>query len=228
MRRAYGFSNTKHPGPTGHDRYQRRKSDARRVTSQPDDPLRLGRYELTGRLGEGGQGVVYSGHGPDGVLVAIKLLQARVAGDARARKRFVRELAMVERVADFCTARVLEAGVHGDQPYIVSELVEGPALQELVGTEGLAQPWWITELAVPADNHLPQPHVHVDHQYVAVAEDATLGRGAVHTFAWFTAEELAELEAFEDTQMLGTMLFGRITDLADQTAPGAVATGLPG
>jgi eukaryotic-like serine/threonine-protein kinase len=30
---------------------------------EPGDPLRLGRFELLGRLGEGGQGLVYLGRG---------------------------------------------------------------------------------------------------------------------------------------------------------------------
>ena len=30
---------------------------------EPGDPLRLGRFELLGRLGEGGQGIVYLGRG---------------------------------------------------------------------------------------------------------------------------------------------------------------------
>jgi hypothetical protein len=30
---------------------------------EPGDPLRLGRFELLGRLSEGGQGVVYLGRG---------------------------------------------------------------------------------------------------------------------------------------------------------------------
>ncbi|MBE1536784.1 serine/threonine-protein kinase [Actinomadura algeriensis] len=103
---------------------------------RPDDPERVGRYELTGRLGEGGQGVVYAGRGPDGGEVAVKLLRAHVAHEPKARDRFVRELGFAERVAEFCTARVLDADIHGDQPYIVSEFVPGPSLYELVRAEG--------------------------------------------------------------------------------------------
>ncbi|WP_344928396.1 serine/threonine-protein kinase, partial [Streptosporangium carneum] len=102
----------------------------------PGDPERIGRYELVGRLGAGGQGVVYAGRGARGEQVAVKLLQAWFADDAGARERFVRELAFAEKVADFCTARVIEANVEGDRPYIVSEFVSGPSLQQLVRSEG--------------------------------------------------------------------------------------------
>ena len=44
----------------------------------------------------------------------------------------------------------------------------------------VAQPWWINEMSVPADNHLAVAHVHVDHQYVAIADDPTPQAGAVH------------------------------------------------
>ncbi|WP_157253083.1 serine/threonine-protein kinase [Nonomuraea typhae] len=103
---------------------------------QPGDPERIGRHTLTGRLGEGGQGVVYLGSGPGGEQVAVKVLRAPVAADDGARERFVRELGFAERVADFCTARVLEADVAGGRPYIVSEFVPGPSLQQLVRAEG--------------------------------------------------------------------------------------------
>ncbi|MFI6495759.1 serine/threonine protein kinase [Nonomuraea typhae] len=103
---------------------------------QPGDPERIGRHTLTGRLGEGGQGVVYLGSGPEGEQVAVKVLRASVAADDGARDRFVRELGFAEKVADFCTARVLEADVAGGRPYIVSEFVPGPSLQQLVRAEG--------------------------------------------------------------------------------------------
>jgi serine/threonine protein kinase len=103
---------------------------------QPGDPQRLGSYELTGRLGEGGQGVVYAGTAPDGTQVAVKLLRPDLTEDEGARSRFVRELQSAMRVARFCTAQVLEADVAGDRPYIVSEYVPGPSLQRLVADEG--------------------------------------------------------------------------------------------
>ncbi|WP_433182012.1 MDR family MFS transporter [Actinoallomurus sp. CA-150999] len=97
----------------------------------PSDPPRLGDYTLTARLGEGGQGVVYLAADAAGRQVAIKLLRAHLSEDAKARSRFVRELSAAERVPGFCTAPVIDANVAGDQPYIVSEFVPGPALQEL-------------------------------------------------------------------------------------------------
>ena len=51
----------------------------------------------------------------------------------------------------------------------------------------VAAPWWITELMVPADNHLAEPHVHVDHQYVAVAESPDLPSAATTSPAVRTA-----------------------------------------
>jgi serine/threonine protein kinase len=102
----------------------------------PTDPERLGDYRIAGRLGQGGQGVVLLGHGPGGEQVAVKLLHARLSGDQLARSRFIRELEVAKQVATFCTAAVLDADVAGDRPYIVSEYIDGPSLQELVLADG--------------------------------------------------------------------------------------------
>jgi ABC-type oligopeptide transport system substrate-binding subunit/predicted Ser/Thr protein kinase len=100
------------------------------------DPDRLGAYRLTGRLGEGGQGTVYLGEDADGEKVAVKLLHAEFSGDAKARARFAAELGHAQRVAPFCTARVLDADVEGDSPYLVSEYIDGPSLREVVEEHG--------------------------------------------------------------------------------------------
>ncbi|MFI6521183.1 serine/threonine-protein kinase [Spirillospora sp. NPDC050679] len=112
------------------------------------DPARLGAYRLTGRLGEGGQGTVYLAEAPDGGRVAVKLLRGGLGGDAEARARFLRELETAKRVARFCTAAVLDAEVEGDQPFIVSEYVAGPSLQDVVRAEGPREGGALERLAI--------------------------------------------------------------------------------
>ncbi|MEU8340173.1 serine/threonine-protein kinase [Spirillospora sp. NPDC048832] len=102
----------------------------------PGDPERLGRYELVGRLGEGGQSVVYLGRREDGTRAAVKLLRDRFSRSPEWRARFEREMRMIGRVAGFCTAQVIEADISGDLPYVVSEYVPGPSLSGLVHEHG--------------------------------------------------------------------------------------------
>ncbi|SEG95922.1 Serine/threonine protein kinase [Nonomuraea solani] len=100
----------------------------------PPDPRQVGRYVLTGRLGAGGQGVVYLAHAPDGGQVALKVIDAEVGSDAR--RMFEREFAVLRRVSSFCTAQVLDADVTADPPYIVSEYVAGRSLHAHVAQNG--------------------------------------------------------------------------------------------
>ncbi|MGN9843178.1 serine/threonine-protein kinase [Nonomuraea sp. H19] len=85
----------------------------------------MGPYRLLGRLGAGGQGVVYLAQGPDGRPVAVKILADGLAGD----HRFAKEIDAARRVEPFCIAQVLDASL-GGRPYIVTEYVEGPSLQQ--------------------------------------------------------------------------------------------------
>ncbi|GAA3185575.1 serine/threonine protein kinase [Nonomuraea roseoviolacea] len=103
---------------------------------RPGDPLRLAGLELTGRLGEGGQGVVYLAKDPAGAQFAVKWLRHDLAADRVSVERFLREAQVAQRIAPFCTAAVLGSGVEQDRPYIVSEFIEGPSLQRIVQEEG--------------------------------------------------------------------------------------------
>ncbi|MEV0620556.1 serine/threonine-protein kinase [Nonomuraea sp. NPDC050404] len=106
------------------------------LTLLPEDPQSVGPYRLEGRLGTGGQGTVYAGRAPDGVLVAVKLLHPHLVTDDNARERFLREVRTAKRVAPFCTAQMLDSGFVGARPYIVSEFVDGPSLQDSVKESG--------------------------------------------------------------------------------------------
>lgn len=100
------------------------------------DPRRVGAFVLTGRIGTGGQGTVYLAEGPDGAPVAVKTLNSEVVDDPGMRQRFVREAQAARQVASFCTAAVLAVDFDARPPYIVSEYVDGPSLQDHVGERG--------------------------------------------------------------------------------------------
>ncbi|WP_329429561.1 protein kinase [Streptosporangium sp. NBC_01495] len=123
-----------------------------------EDPPRLGSFELIGRLGEGGQGIVYLGRGPGGEQVAVKLLHHGLTGDPEARARFLREVSVAQRVARFCTAAVLHADLAGSRPYIVSEYVPGPSLRLLVDREGPRRGASLERLAVSTATALSAIH----------------------------------------------------------------------
>ncbi|ANY07785.1 NUDIX hydrolase [Pseudonocardia sp. HH130630-07] len=88
-----------------------------------------------------------------------------------------------------------------------------PQLPQGYPHERVAAPWWMTEVGVPADNHLAEPHVHIDHQYVAVADSPVPVSRPAHPFAWFGVGDLDRVSMFRDTEMLARALFDRIDEL---------------
>ncbi|MFI7616090.1 protein kinase [Nonomuraea terrae] len=109
-------------------------------------------------LGEGGQGTVYLGESPGGLRVAIKVLHRKLAADPETRRRFLREAEVAARVAAFCTARIIGTGLVDGQPYIVSEYVPGPSLDELVRRDGPRTGSGLERLAVSTLTALASIH----------------------------------------------------------------------
>ncbi|MEO5877761.1 MAG: serine/threonine-protein kinase, partial [Streptosporangiaceae bacterium] len=122
---------------------------------RPGDPDRLGDCVLTGRLGEGAQGVVFLGSRDDRPVV-VKLLHARMTGDAA--ERFLKDLRAVGSVGGSGFARFLGADLAGDWPYVVSELVDGPSLQRMISETGRGSRATVERLAVGVALSLTQIH----------------------------------------------------------------------
>ena len=76
-------------------------------------------------------------------------------------------------------------------------------------------------MRVPADNHLAEEHVHVDHAWVGIALDPHPADQPAHPFGWYTAEEIQELPMFEDARLLAKVLFTCVADLAADNLAGA-------
>lgn len=103
----------------------------------------VGPYRVIREAGAGGMGVVYLAVDKHERPVAVKVLRDHIAHDTDARARLRRELTSMRRVRDRCIADVLDADLDADRPYIVSEFVDGPQLDDYVddvgplGREGL-------------------------------------------------------------------------------------------
>jgi serine/threonine protein kinase len=105
-------------------------------TLQAGDPPSIGAFKLFGRLGIGGMGIVYAAVAPNGDHAAVKIIRPELAHDPSFRARFRREAASLQQVGGLCTAKVLAADPDGAQPYLATEYVAGPTLDEYVQSQG--------------------------------------------------------------------------------------------
>jgi serine/threonine protein kinase/tetratricopeptide (TPR) repeat protein len=115
------------PGPAAHDRLQ--------------DPLSMrssiGRYAVTGTLGEGGMGVVYSASDDRlGRPVAIKMIKAAVAEPA-ARDRLRREARSAASVNHPAICQLYEIGEEEGELFLAMELLQGESLAARIGRGSL-------------------------------------------------------------------------------------------
>ncbi|HET6951094.1 MAG TPA: serine/threonine-protein kinase, partial [Acidimicrobiales bacterium] len=100
---------------------------------RPGDPHEVAGFEVAGRLGEGGMGVVYLADHPDLGRAALKLVRDG-AVDASFRARFRREVAAAERVRSPRVAEVLAADPDAATPWLATAFVDGPTVAEAVDT----------------------------------------------------------------------------------------------
>jgi len=94
---------------------------------------RLGPYELVAPLGAGGMGEVYRAKDTRlGREVAVKVLPSEVAGDPDRLRRFEQEAKAASSLNHPGILTVHDFGAHDGTAYLVTELLDGESLRELL------------------------------------------------------------------------------------------------
>jgi eukaryotic-like serine/threonine-protein kinase len=180
------------------------------------DSLVLGRYRLCEQLGAGGFGVVW--RADDELLhreVAVKRISLPVDGDS---ERASREALAAARLSHPAIVALYEACAAPDAFYLISELVHGQTLAQLISADGLADEE-VLEIGIALTGALAHAHargvIHRDikPQNVLVPDPAgAMGRDEALTSAAkltdFGGARLAGEDALTRTgDVLGTLAY---------------------
>jgi eukaryotic-like serine/threonine-protein kinase len=171
-----------------------------------NDLRRVGRYRLTGRItGLPADGPVFLAAMANGGQVTLTLLDADWTQNGAARDRFTAEARVARRVAPFCTARILDAGLDEGQAYLVSEYVAGPSLAEFIADQGPCASSGLSALAAGTATGLTAIHqaglVHgqfgPDHVVLGVSGPRVVGFGITPPYG--NATPAADMLAWANT-----------------------------
>ncbi|MEU0846228.1 PQQ-binding-like beta-propeller repeat protein [Streptomyces sp. NPDC005962] len=97
-----------------------------------DDPQAIGPYTLIARLGSGGMGTVYLGRSAKGRTVALKTVHEHFAARTEFRSRFRLEVDAARIIGGQYGAEVIDADSLAPTPWLATEYVLGPPLDEAV------------------------------------------------------------------------------------------------
>lgn len=125
------------------------------------------RYRDPKLVARGGMGEVYCATDTSlGRIVAVKVLDARVAADENLRKRFTREALAAARVSgEAGSVQIFDVGEWNDRPFIVMEYLNGGSLEDVI-RKGAQPPQrvlpWLEQAARALDHAHEQGVVHRD------------------------------------------------------------------
>jgi urea transport system substrate-binding protein len=119
----------------------------------------LGRYEVTGSLGEGGMGVVLKAHDPMiDRPVAIKLLADHLAADETSLARFLAEARAIGRINHPNVCAIYEVCQDGSTTFLVMEYLPGGSLEDQLDKEGPCSVLKATQALIDACKGMSAAH----------------------------------------------------------------------
>ncbi len=144
------------PELAGREEHRRRDLLKAKLFGEAEAAVKIGRFQVLGRLGAGGMGIVYTAY--DERLdrkVAIKVLRPESSG-GQSRVRLLREAQAMARLSHPNIVGVHEVGEDGDSVFVAMEFVRGDSLDRWLEQR---RPWrTVLEVFMAAGRGLQAAH----------------------------------------------------------------------
>ncbi len=186
--------------------------------------LSIGPYEVEGTIAKGNLASVLKARDPrTGQLVALKMGGPKLRGNAAAAERFLADGERAKNLAHPNVARTLASGMHGEDPWVSHEHVEGVSLDRLLGQRRLSLPETLTVVKGVAQglayaHDLGALHGNLKPKNVLVSDDLSIVK-----IADFGSGRLDSAKVGEGTITTGQMTVGNVhyasPEVAHGTAP---------
>ena len=210
------------------------------------DVEKVGRYEITDKLGQGSMGVVYKGRDPyinRDVSIKISRPSSGITGEmaAKYRERFFLEAQSAGRLMHPNIVAIYDAGMYKDFCYITMEYIDGPNLSRFCAKDELLPVARTAEIIIAACKALDYAHqkdvVHRDIKPsnimlnksrevkitdfgIAQITDQTASKGIIGSPSYMSPEQVKEepITPLSDIFSLGCVLYELLT--GEQAFPG--------
>ena len=100
-----------------------------------NDPSVLGDWRVMGRLGQGGFGTVFLAE-KGAQKAAIKVIKSEFLEESDARARLTIEAEVLSKLSNPFIGKILDSDLNGELPWIATEFINGPTLDNKVKYEG--------------------------------------------------------------------------------------------
>ena len=171
---------------------------------------RLGHYDVTALIGEGGMGQVY--RATDTRLkrdVALKVLPANMAADSERFDRFQREAQAIASLNHPNVVTIHSVEQAGETHFLTMELVQGETLVEIIPPGGLPLEELLA-LALPLSDAVSAAHDrHIVHRDLKPANVMVGADGRLKVLDFGLAKLRSELSAASEVSTASTMFTSR-------------------